>query len=270
MPRVKKEVKKKVESKAVKPLKKEEKEIVIDIDKIILPLSIFIAGLLIALSIFLTNNGSKGSNTTGSDTAGTTDTTDTAAEDEFPSAKTVIGNSPYIGDIKKAKVALVEYTDLQCPYCQRHVTETEPQIMSEYVDTGKIIYVVRSFPLVSLHGELATQSSNAVLCVNELGGKDKFYEFYKQAFAKASVDELAQVAQSVGVDMNKYNACMSENRYKDQIDKDIQDGTNAGIQGTPGFVIGVLDKDGNVDGKLIAGAYPYESFKAIIDEMLAK
>ncbi len=63
---------------------------------------------------------------------------------------------------------------------------------------------------------------------------------------------------------------LSENRYKDQIDQEIQDGTNAGIQGTPGFVIGVLDKDGNVDGKMIAGAYPYESFKAIIDEMLAK
>jgi len=124
--------------------------------------------------------------------------------------------------------------------------------------------------LESLHGELATQSANAVLCVNELGGRDKFYEFYKQAFAKASVDELAQVAQSVGVDMNKYNACMSENRYKDQIDKDLADGSSAGIQGTPGFVIGVLDKDGNVDGKMIAGAYPYESFKAIIDEMLAK
>jgi protein-disulfide isomerase len=270
MPRVKKEVKKKVESKLVKPLKKEEKEIVIDIDKIILPLSIFIAGLLIALSIFLTNNGSKESNTTGSDTAGATDTTDTAAQDESPAAKTVIGNSPYIGDIKKAKVALVEYTDLQCPYCQRHATETEPQIVSEYVDTGKIIYVVRSFPLVSLHGELATQSANAVLCVNELGGRDKFYEFYKQAFAKASVDELAKVAQSVGVNMNKYNTCMSENRYKDQIDKELAEGGNAGVQGTPGFVIGVLDKDGNVDGKLIAGAYPYESFKAIIDEMLAK
>ena len=265
MPRTKKEVKKKVESKP----KEEEKEIVIDIDKIILPLSIFIAGLLIALSIFLTNNGSKNNGTTPT-VEGTTGTTDTGAQEEFPAAKTVIGNSPYLGNIKKAKVAVVEYTDLQCPYCQRHATETEPQIMSEYVDTGKVIYVVRSFPLESLHGELATQSANAVLCVNELGGRDKFYEFYKQAFAKASVDELAQVAQSVGVDMNKYNTCMSENRYKDQIDQEIQDGTNAGIQGTPGFVIGVLDKDGNVDGKMIAGAYPYESFKAIIDEMLAK
>ena len=93
MPRIKKEVKKKVESKP----KKEEKEIVIDIDKIILPLSIFLAGLLIALSIFLTNNnGSNGNDTTGSGTTGTTDTTDTGAQEEFPAAKTVIGNSPYI------------------------------------------------------------------------------------------------------------------------------------------------------------------------------
>jgi len=265
MPRTKREVKKKVESKPIK----EEKEIVIDIDKVILPLSIFIAGLLIALSIFLTNNGSKGNDTTGGDTAGTTDTTDTAAQEEFPAAKTVIGSSPYLGDIKNAKVALVEYTDFQCPYCQRHATETESQIVSNYVDTGKIIYVVRNFPL-DFHGDIAKQSANAGLCVNELGGSKKFFEFYSQAFAKTSVNELAQVAQSIGVDINKYNTCMSENRYNDQISKDIADGTQAGIQGTPGFVIGILDKDGNVDGKLIAGAYPYESFKAIIDEMLAK
>lgn len=247
-----------------KKVEESSDEIVISLDKLAIPAAIVLAGIVIALAIIFTN---KGKDTTANVDSGTPDTGD--SQEEFPQASTVIGDSPYLGDIKKAKVALVEYTDFQCPYCQRHSTDTEPSIMKDYVDTGKIIYVVRSFPL-DFHGQIAIDSANAGLCVNEIGGAKKYFEFYSQAFAKTSTDELAAVAQGLGVNMTKYNTCMTENRYKDQIDADIADGTKAGVQGTPGFVIGVLDKDGNVEGKLIAGAYPYESFKAILDEMLAK
>ncbi len=250
--------------------KKVEKsdEIVVNLDTVIIPASIVLAGIIIALSIFFTNKGND--NTTSDDqTQGIQEEDSGVAQDEFPDANTVIGDSPYLGDIKKAKVAIVEYTDFQCPYCQRHATDTKPSIIADYVDTGKIIYVVRNFPL-DFHGEIAIQSANAGLCVNELAGAKKYFEFYNQGFVKTSVEELAAVAQALGVNMDKYNTCMSENRYKGQIDKDFADGQAAGVQGTPGFVIGVLDKDGNVEGKLIAGAYPYESFKVLIDEMLGK
>ena len=248
-----------------KKVEESSDEIVISLDKLAIPAAIVVAGIVVALAIIFTN---KGKDTTTADVQGDTSDTETAQE-EFPAATTVIGDSPYLGDIKKAKVALVEYTDFQCPYCERHATETEGTIISDYVDTGKIIYVVRNFPL-DFHGQIAIDSANAGLCVNELGGAKKFFEFYSQGFSKASTDELAAVAQGLGINMTKYNTCMSENRYKAQIDADMADGAKAGVQGTPGFVIGVLDKDGNVDGKLIAGAYPYESFKAIIEEMLAK
>ncbi len=248
-----------------KKVEQSSDEIVISLDKLAIPGAIVVAGIAIALAIIFTN---KGKDTTTADVQG--DTQDTAnAQEEFPAATTVIGDSPYLGDIKKAKVAIVEYTDFQCPYCERHATDTKPSILTDYVDTGKIIYVVRNFPL-DFHGQIAIDSANAGLCVNEIGGAAKFFEFYSQGFSKTSTDELAAVAQGLGVNMDKYSACMSENRYKSQIDADMADGSKAGVQGTPGFVIGVLDKDGNVGGKLIAGAYPYESFKAIIDEMLAK
>ena len=223
------------------------------------------AGIIIAGAIYFTNKGNT------ADTADTKAGTDTAQaqEEEFPSATTTIGDSPYLGDIKKAKVALVEFTDYQCPYCERHATDTKPSILTEYVDTGKIVYVVRNFPL-DFHGQIAVDSANAGLCVNELLGAKAYFDFYSQAFSLTSTDELASIAQGLGVDMGKYNTCMSESRYKDQIEADTADGTKAGVQGTPGFVIGVLDDDGNLEGKLIAGAYPYESFKAIIDEMLEK
>ncbi len=253
---------KKVQKKATKKVETND-ELVINLDTIIISVVVIVAALIISLSIFLTNKG-------GSSNAGNTGTeagTPSVDEEEFPEATTVIGNSPYLGDKKKAKVALVEYTDLQCSYCSRHATETKPSIISDYVDTGKIIYVVRNFPL-DFHGEIAVQSANAALCVNELAGREKYFEFYAQAFLKASTDELATIAQGLGVDMNKYNVCMSENRYNDQIDQEMAEGTEAGVMGTPGFVIGVLDEDGNVTGRLIAGAYPYEAFKSLIDEML--
>lgn len=274
MPQAKKQVtkkvtKKKVESAPVKESSPKKEEIVINLDTILIPAAIILAGVIIALSIFFTNKGDNDTDVAETTTGTESEAPSGAPQEEFPAAKTVIGNSPYLGDRKKAKVALVEYTDFQCPYCQRHATETKPSILKDYVDTGKIIYVVRNFPL-DFHGEIAVQSANAGLCVNELGGASKYFEFYNQSFAKKSVEELAAVAQGLGVNMDKYNTCMNENRYKDQIDKDLADGQKAGVQGTPGFIIGVLDKDGNVEGKFIAGAYPYESFKAIIDEMLEK
>ncbi len=252
--------KKKEEKKIVKESKKND-EIVINLDTFAIPAAIVVAGLIIAGAIFFTNKGKDSTDT------GTNGDTPPAAQEEFLAATTTIGDSPYLGDIKKAKVAIVEYTDFQCPYCSRHTAETEPSIIKDYVDTGKIIYVVRSFPL-DFHGQIAIDSANAALCVNEIGGNSKFFEYYKQIFEKASTAELATIAQGLGINMAKYNTCMTENRYKDQIAKDMADGASAGVQGTPGFVIGVLDKDGNVEGKLVAGAYPYESFKAIIDEML--
>lgn len=271
MPQAKKQVtnkvaKKKVEKASVKASAPKSEEIVINLDTILIPGAIILAGVIIALSIFITN---KGNSNTTTDTGTGSDVPAAAPQEEFPAAKTVIGDSPYLGNLKKAKVALVEFTDFQCSYCQRHATDTKPSILKDYVDTGKIVYVVRNFPL-DFHGEIAVQSANAALCVNELAGASKYFEFYNQGFVKTSVEELAAVAQGLGVNMDKYNTCMSENRYKAQIDDDMADGASAGVQGTPGFVIGVLDKDGNVQGKLIAGAYPFESFKAIIDEMLEK
>lgn len=263
MPKSKKKEEKKAEKKVVQEVKKND-ELVIDLDAIAIPGAIILAGLIIAGAILLTNRGTKDTTT---DTAGNPDTT--AGQEEFPTASTIIGDSPYLGDIKKVKVAIVEYTDFQCPYCERHATDTKPSILKDYVDTGKIIYVVRNFPL-DFHGEIAIDSANAGLCVNELAGSSKYFDFYSQGFSKTSTDELAAIAQSLGVNMDKYNTCMAENRYQDQINQDMADGTEAGVSGTPGFVIGVLDKDGNVTGKLIAGAYPYETFKEIIDEMLEK
>jgi predicted DsbA family dithiol-disulfide isomerase len=84
------------------------------------------------------------------------------------------------------------------------------------------------------------------------------------------MDAVNTVAKDLGVNMTKYNTCVTTQQFKSRVDADFQAGQDAGVSGTPGFVVGVLDSNGNVDGKLIEGAYPYASFQAVIDEMLAK
>ncbi len=251
-----------------KKVENKKDDIVIDLDAIAVPGAIVLAGLVIAGAIFFTNRGKSEDDT---DVAGETETAqeDAGVNEEFPQATTNIGESPYLGDIKKAKVALVEYTDFQCPYCEKYAVETEGDIISNYVDTGEIIYVIRNLPL-DFHGQITIDSAHAGLCVNEIEGAEKYFEFYSKAFSQASADDLANIAKDMGVNMTKYNDCMASDRYVDEIEADKAAATAAGVQGTPGFVIGVLDEDGNVEGKLIAGAYPYASFEALIEEMLAK
>lgn len=239
----------------------ESDEIVLNLDSFVVPLSIVLAGVIIAGAIFLTNSKNGNPSVEG------TSNPNNAAQEEFPAAETTISDAPFLGDKSKAKVAIVEYTDYQCPYCQRHDQETKSQLIKEYVDTGKAIYVFRDFPL-DFHGQIAIDSANAALCVNEIGGISKFVEYHSKIFMVENNEALTKAAQDLGIDMNKFNTCMTEQRYADKIDQSLSDGMKAGVQGTPGFVVGVLDKDGNVKGKLIAGAYPFASFEQILKEYL--
>lgn len=239
----------------------ESDEIVLNLDSFVVPLSIVLAGVIIAGAIFFTNSKNGNPSVEG------TSNPNNAAQEEFPAAETTISDAPFLGDRSKAKVAIVEYTDYQCPYCQRHDQETKSQLIKEYVDTGKAIYVFRDFPL-DFHGQIAIDSANAALCVNEIGGIGKFVEYHSKIFMVENNEALTKAAQDLGIDMNKFNTCMTEQRYADKIDQGLSDGMKAGVQGTPGFVVGVLDKDGNVKGKLIAGAYPFASFEQILKEYL--
>lgn len=239
----------------------ESDEIVLNLDSFVVPLSIVLAGVIIAAAIFFTNNKSGNPSVDGNNNPSN------PAQEEFPAAETTISDAPFLGDKSKAKIAIVEYNDYQCPYCQRHDQETKTQLIKEYVDTGKAIYVFREFPL-DFHGQLAIDSANAALCVNEIGGISKFVEYHSKIFMVENNEALTKAAQDLGIDMNKFNTCMTEQRYADKIDQSLSDGMKAGVQGTPGFVVGVLDKDGNVKGKLIAGAYPFASFDEILKEYL--
>ena len=243
-----------------KTKKKNDGEIVINLDNFAIPIAIVLAGLLIAVGIFFSNKAKD----TDPTVEGTPDTT---TGDEFTASSTTIDDDPYLGDKSKVKVAVVEFSDFQCSYCKRHSDEVFPLIKSEYIDTGKIIYVFRDY---QFFGGLSIDAAMGGECIDELKNDSVYADYHKQIFGLTSKDAVFTLAKKLGVNESKFKACMDATKYSEEITKDQADGTAAGVTGTPGFVVGILKDDGTVEGKFIGGAYPIESFRTIIDEMLAK
>lgn len=178
-------------------------------------------------------------------------------------------NSPYIGN-PNATVTVVEFLDYQCPFCRRFYTNTYPEIKKNYIDTGKIKFVVRDFPLTSIHPE-SMASVIAASCAGEQGGNSAYFKMYNEIYTqqnKVGIDrtiffsssDLRQWAQNIGLNMNKYDKCIINPAQKTKAQKDEQAGIAAGVTGTPTFFI---------NGKMIVGAQPYNVFKQAIDNALA-
>jgi protein-disulfide isomerase len=166
-----------------------------------------------------------------------------------------------------APLVLVEYTDYQCPFCQQFHNTSYAQIKTNYIDTGKIRFVSRDFPL-GFH-ENAMRGAIAARCAAEQG---KYWELRHTMIVNASQlqpDKIEGYAANVSMDVNKFKTCVAADKFKASIDKDIAEGTAAGINGTPSFVLGRV-KDGKLQGVRMVGAMPYSQFDAKIQEMLAQ
>lgn len=248
--------------------------VTIDLQPFLTPIAIIIGSILISVSLLVGFSSIGGKVTTGTNTGTNTGTdTGTGTTGEFAAAKTNIDDDAMKGDKNTAKVAIVEFTDYECPFCKRHVTETYGELIKQYVDTGKAIYVVRDFPLY-FHDPNATEQALAAECVQELGGDKKYFEFHDAIFAATTSNKglakskLYDLAAGVGVDKAKFTSCLDTEKYKEEVQKDIADGQAAGVSGTPGFVIGKLGSDGSVDGVRVDGAYPLADFQKVIDGYL--
>ena len=246
---------------------------------LIVPFSILLGALIISLSVYFSFRGAYFNfNVAGKSTAGvsTTGNTAGAAQETYPASQTTIDDDPYLGNKDSAKVAIVEFSDYECPYCKRHFQETYRKLLDNYVATGKAILVFRDFPL-SFHNPLATKEAVAAECVQELGDNAKYFAFHDLVYTNTNSNgngleeaKLYEFAKQVGVDTNNFTQCYQQERFKDEIAKDIEDGAAAGVNGTPGFVIGLLSSDGSVDGVSVAGALPYENFQQVLEEQLAR
>ncbi|HTS23760.1 MAG TPA: DsbA family protein [Casimicrobiaceae bacterium] len=168
----------------------------------------------------------------------------------------------------KAPLVMVEYTDFQCPFCQQFHNTAFAQIKANYIDTGKIRFVSRDFPL-DFH-ENARRAATASRCAAEQG---KYWEMRHVMIVNAEqlkADNLVAYAGQVKMDVPKFKSCLENpDKFKAQIDQDIAEGGVAGVQGTPSFVLGKVEND-KLEGVRLVGAMPYAQFDAKIQEMLGK
>lgn len=234
-----------------------------DKSKLFLPISIIFAALIISGAVFYTRSGSSktaaniGAAVAPDLTGGTPQITgpvNVSADDDA-----------YIGK-EKAPVTIIEFSDFECPFCRRFWKETLPEIKQSYIDTGKARFVYRDFPLPFHPG--AMPAAEGAKCAREQG---KFWEMHDAIFGEQekqgsgtiqfTADDVKQWAGKIGLNTAKFNQCLDSGKYKQEVEKDIADGSSSGVNGTPATFI---------NGRLISGAQPFAAFKSIIDEELNK
>lgn len=171
---------------------------------------------------------------------------------------------PALGS-EAAPVTVVEFTDYQCPFCRRFVQNTFPLLKRDYIDTGKVRWVVRDMPL-AFHAN-ARKAAQAAHCADEQG---KFWEMRELLFKNADklqVDQLKQYAQDLGLDGAAFAACLDSDRYRAGLDADAAEAIGQRVTGTPSFVIGTVTGD-QVTGRLVIGAQSQRVFASAIEQAL--
>jgi len=165
-----------------------------------------------------------------------------------------------------APLVMVEYTDYQCPFCNRFHTTTFPELKKQYIDTGKIRFISRNYPL-SFHPH-AMKAAQAVLCAGDQG---KFWQL-KDALmtnsAKMSPELITSLARDASLDMGAFQACLDGGKHDAEIKAGIAAAEGVGINGTPSFVLGRMNGE-YLEGYKIVGAQPFASFDAVAKELLA-
>ncbi|MHB8362709.1 MAG: DsbA family protein [Patescibacteria group bacterium] len=232
----------------------------------VLPISIVIAGVIIAAAIILSSNSSNISKTNNTNIS--TNTTHTATPPKNNKDVTVsLGTYPVEGNLKTAKIGIVEYGDFQCPFCKQFANNAGKSIYTNFVKTGQAVFAFRDYPLVNIH-PLSSEMAIEGRCFAAQG---KFWQYYNKMYTTTQDSNTPSIvsgyARAMGLNMNKYAACVTNKTYQTEIQKDIASGNRINIQGTPTIVIGTL-KNGKVQGQLILGAYSYSYFANIIKSYL--
>lgn len=167
----------------------------------------------------------------------------------------------------KARYVMIEYSDFQCPFCNRFAP-TAKQLLESYDDMA---LVYRHFPL-SFH-EMARPLALGSECVAELGGNDAFWKFHDRVFEDMSNSKITvtadadKIAQEAGVDVEAYKKCRDDEKFAEKVDEQFNIGSAAGVAATPTTVVWDTKTGENV---IIKGALPFESAKQIIDGLINK
>ena len=222
----------------------------------ILPITIVVAGALIAGAVFFVG---KSNNPSATGPGGTTKVT---AREYQPTTDHILGDP-------SAPVKVVEYADLECPFCKTFNT-TMHQVMDYYGPSGKVAWVYRPFPLTQIHSK-APKEAAAAECAADQGGDAAFYKYVDQVYAVTPGEnnlDLAQlpiIAKNVGLNVDTFNACLNGGKYTAKVQASYNEAISLGAQGTP-YILIMVGKDSVV----LQGNQPYDSMRAAIDAVLAQ
>jgi len=226
------------------------------------PGAIIIAGLIIAGAIYY-----KGGSPQPANQAAAPGAADNSAKLE--NLKPISAQDHILGD-SQAPIKIVEFSDLECPFC-KDFHKTMLQVIQKYGPTGQVAWIYRHFPLDQLHSK-ARQESEAAECAAILGGNDKFWAFVTKVFevtpSNNGLDpaQLPVIAKEIGLDQIAFTQCTSSGQTASIVEAQYQDAVKSGGNGTP-FPVVITP-----DGKKLAlqGAIPFEAMQQLIDSLLAK
>jgi protein-disulfide isomerase len=179
-------------------------------------------------------------------------------------ARVSIQDTPMLGR-REAPLTLVEFTDLECPFCRQFHLTTFEQLKKEYIDTGVLRFISRDLPL-PIHRN-ALRAAHAARCSGE---QNRFWEMRRTLIVNAqslAAERLPVYAGDLGLDVERFNRCLEEGRHEAAVQRDMDDARGLGITGTPTFVLGPSAADA-IEGFRIVGAQPYATFTTRIKELL--
>jgi protein-disulfide isomerase len=186
-----------------------------------------------------------------------------AAEDTAPVRVRLAANEYSLGSAD-APLTIVEFTDYQCPFCKLFQAETWPRLKSNYLDTGKVRFIVRDLPL-SFHSG-ARPAAEAAHCAGEQG---KFWPMHEALLAmQLSPAGIEQQAKALVPDLKRFHACIAANKYAAAISANADQARAVGFNGTPSFIIG-RTTPGLLEGRPLVGTRSYEEFDALLKQALA-
>jgi protein-disulfide isomerase len=179
-----------------------------------------------------------------------------------------VQGEPFRGD-NRARVAIIEYSDFNCSFCARYQREIYPRIDQEFIKPGKVKYYFRDLPEPGQTNSML--KARAARCAGEQG---KFWELHDLLFAEHAAKsdlDLGPYVQALGLDATSFNACLESDRFADNIRFSVAGAKKIGLKGTPGFLIGTVSDNGDsvLATKVFVGAESFESFKSMLDELLA-
>lgn len=227
-----------------------------DNNNLMVPVSIVVAGVLIAGAVIFTS-GNRVNNNVLADP-------DSQQQDSTSEVRPVDSTDHILGD-PNALVKIIEFSDLECPFC-KGFHDTMKQIMREYGDTSQVAWIYRHFPLDSIHPK-ARIEAEATECAAELGGNESFWLYTDRIFEITpsnnglNLNQLPEIAEYIGLDKSEFEACLASGKYADHIASDLQDGINTGGRGTPWSII--IAPNGKTFS--LNGAQPFSTVRQIIE-----